>query len=502
MTTKFEVLEDINIGNGVAEREKEKLEDFFLESIEWNKVRRGDADLIFGPKGSGKSTLFFSLLEHEYEFEDSNILLVSSENLAGDSVFSSIQADPLENERDFVYIWKLYFLVLIVDRCRRSGVRLDNITKIEQLLANENLYEPGNSISSFFSNVAHYIKSRLYFDQVDGEIEIDPNTGLPKKIRGKFSFSEPAKAIRDQGVVSIDQALRACNASLVKEGYKIWILIDRLDVIFANDRSSEALALRALFRVYSDFSALPSICPKIFLRDDIWRDITRKEGFREASHLVSRVDISWGKSDLVDLILRRLLTSTNFCEYYHVNNDLLATPISKKMTFINTLFPRNMTLYGEGSVRAFEWVLVSTRDGQDVNTPRDIIELLNFAKEHEIIRMKRGDYPYRAKNLIFNHEGLSKASSQLSKIKMEQTIFAEHPELREAIDHFNESPTRNFDLEKLQDLWGLNRLETINVASKLSDIGVLRMVRKGQYLIPVLYTHYLGISPQTKRRFT
>ena len=47
---------------------------------------------------------------------------------------------------------------------------------------------------------------------------------------------------------------------------KFWILLDRLDVAFADSADLEANALRALFRVYPDMAALSNFGVKIFLR--------------------------------------------------------------------------------------------------------------------------------------------------------------------------------------------------------------------------------------------
>jgi len=496
---KRSVLNSLDIGNGVAERERELLKGFFLESGEWRKLLSGSADLIFGPKGSGKSTLFFNLLEHEYELLERGILLVSSENVAGESVFSAVRRNPPESEDEYIAIWKLYIITLIVDRCAKDGINLDEIKIVEDLLVQEGIYKRGRSISGFFASVVEYVKSRLNFDTVEGEVEIDPTTGLPKKIKGKFTFVEPSESGREEGLVSISDALMACNKALADQEKKIWILVDRLDVIFANDKAAEALALRALFRVYGEIYATKSIQLKIFLRDDIWRDITSETGFREASHLVNKVSISWDKTSLANLLLRRLISSSEFRKYYEVEEAFLMSPISKKMGLINSLFPRQMTLFGEGRERAFDWLIIHTRDGKDTNTPRDLIELLNFAKDFELDRLARGDRPYNSKNLLFNHEGLANAGGQLSTLKMEQTIFAEYPDLRPFIDAFFESLPRNFEVEKLCVLWSCDDAKAKSTAARLADIGFFKVTGRYKYLIPVLFTHYLGINPSKKK---
>src|SRR5690606_29211793 len=91
---------------------------------------------------------------------------------------------------------------------------------------------------------------------------------------------------------------------LRQAGYQAWVLLDRLDVAFAENVELESNALRALFRVYLDLLALSNVKLKIFLRTDIWARIT-SEGFREASHITRHVTITWNRSSLLNLVVKR-----------------------------------------------------------------------------------------------------------------------------------------------------------------------------------------------------
>lgn len=499
MHSKQSVLEDLDIGNGVAELERVVLGDFFLESIEWKKLKNGKIDLVLGPKGSGKSALFFHLLDHEDELHSSNILIVSSENTAGDSVFSTISSGEVISEDDFVRVWKLYFLVLILETLKKNGITTDLIQKIEELLGEEGVYERGWSLRQLFANVTHYVKSRLYFNSADGEVEFT-EAGAPKKLRAKLSFDSASIPEQKAGVVPIDSVLQLCNNTLAEEGKDIWILVDRLDAIFPSDKESEKNALRALVRTYGGFRSLPSICPKIFLRDDIWASITRQDGFREASHLSPvTARLHWSKSSLAELLLKRLLSSEEFRNYYNKDENFVKSNSNDKLGFLYSLFPERMNIYGENTQVAFDWLIMHTMDGKDVNAPRDLIELMNAAIEYEITRLSKGDRPYRRKNLLFNHEGLAHAGVVLSKTKMEQTIFAEYPDLRHYIDALMDSSGRNFDVEKMCEQWEVNRETAVAVCTSLSEVGVLKKSGKDRYLIPVLYTGYLRINPSRKK---
>lgn len=63
--TKHEALEALDFGARVAEEEREGLADYFVETDQWQKVVSGQVDVVFGPKGAGKSAIYTSLMNRE-----------------------------------------------------------------------------------------------------------------------------------------------------------------------------------------------------------------------------------------------------------------------------------------------------------------------------------------------------------------------------------------------------------------------------------------------------
>ena len=49
------ILEEISFGSQVAENEAETLSSYFVETLPWKKLYRGEVDVVFGSKGAGKS---------------------------------------------------------------------------------------------------------------------------------------------------------------------------------------------------------------------------------------------------------------------------------------------------------------------------------------------------------------------------------------------------------------------------------------------------------------
>src|SRR5438045_3085369 len=104
---KLEVLKSLSFGQRVAEEESAELARYFVQTDQWRQLYAGKADVIYGLKGSGKSALYFSLLDHQPELKERGVLLVAGENPRGTPVFRDLIEDPPTSEQEFRYLWKV-----------------------------------------------------------------------------------------------------------------------------------------------------------------------------------------------------------------------------------------------------------------------------------------------------------------------------------------------------------------------------------------------------------
>ena len=107
-----DVLQGVTFGQRVAEDEEETLATYFVETEQWRKIFNGDIDIIYGPKGSGKSAIYNLLIGKQQELQGKNVFLVAGESLRGETVFQGLVNDPPTSENEFVGLWKLYILSL------------------------------------------------------------------------------------------------------------------------------------------------------------------------------------------------------------------------------------------------------------------------------------------------------------------------------------------------------------------------------------------------------
>jgi hypothetical protein len=365
----LDILRDSNFGERVAEDEINELASYFVQTEQWRKVFNGEVDIVYGPKGSGKSALYLLLMQRQYDLYDKGIILMAAEEPRGQPAFRNVEADPPTSEPEFVGLWKLYFLTLI-DSCIQD-YKISNVAadELHDVLLKAGLATPGKGLAQIIRNVIKYVRS--YFrppSSVEGSVEIDPLTGMPKGFSGKIAFVEPTGPQASRSI-SVDNLFKVANDCLAQSRSIVWLVLDRLDVAFADNPNMEKNALRALFRAYLDLKDLNCIVPKIFLRTDIWKRIT-EEGFREASHITRSVTIKWDRTSLLNLMTRRMLKNEPICKRYDVEPATIGASFTLQEQVFYRAFPRQVDV-GPNKSETIEWMISRTMDGSRMPHPEN-----------------------------------------------------------------------------------------------------------------------------------
>jgi hypothetical protein len=188
--SKHEILQTITFGHRVAEEETDILGAYFVETDHWRRLYRGDIDVVYGPKGSGKSALYALLISRSTDLFDRRILLTAAENPRGATAFRDLIVDPPVTEREFIGLWKLYLASLLHGVLKEYGISDESSETLEIALAREGLVKGERSLASLLQSVLRYVRS-LRLGGIEGGLELDPVTQLPKGFKGKITFSEP-----------------------------------------------------------------------------------------------------------------------------------------------------------------------------------------------------------------------------------------------------------------------------------------------------------------------
>lgn len=464
---KIQLLENLIFGQRVAEDEP-NLEEYFVETPLWRKILRGEVDIVYGPKGSGKSAIFHLLTSGKGLAK--NTLIIPAENPRGTPIFGGIKNDPPTSEPEFIYLWKLYILSLIANHPAVLSNLEQNYSELFKSLQQVGVINTDKS--EILKNALRYVGSI----KIPHIVEVGINSN-PKQ---------------EENRINIDQALATLNKILLEMNASVWVAFDRLDSVFDDNSILEENALRALFKAYLDILKYRNIQLKIFLRTDIWGRLTSK-GFREASHITRTDTIEWSESNIINLISKRLLNNPGLIQFYGINPTETLSDYENQMKLFYMVFPLQIDP-GSRRPESIKWIMSRVADGSRRTAPRELIHLINQAKDEQIKSSEIGEAPPENKNL-FSSQSVKKALPVVSKVRLEQTLFSEYPDVKEYVMAL-EGEKAQQTLKTLAAIWRLDEKETQELASRLTDVGFFE-VRGEKYnpefWIPFLYRPYLSL---------
>jgi hypothetical protein len=288
----------VTFGQRIAEQEVEELSSYFVETVTWRSIYAGEVDVVYGPKGSGKSALYSLLREREQALRARHVVLISAENPSGAPVFRDLIPDPPGSVAEFRNLWKLYVLSLVARQLREQRAVNAFAQKLIREMEQAGLIPREASLRGVLRSVIDYIGHMRSAEGIEAGLRLDPVTASAQPVL-RILFREPSSADRALGHTSADELLELANEALQGLDLTVWVLFDRLDVAFSESAELEANALAALFRAYLDIQHLKRLSLKIFLRNDIWQRVTRS-GFPEASHITRSLSIVWNKDSLMN----------------------------------------------------------------------------------------------------------------------------------------------------------------------------------------------------------
>lgn len=486
--TLLEVLKSSAFGRRTAEEEYDLLHEYFVETEQWRRVFSGDVDIVYGPKGSGKSAIYSLIIRNEDVLFDKNVLVVPGENPQGAPAFKHLSEDAPSDEFEFISLWKLYMLTLCGQAIKDYGFKGNKCDTVVKALEDADLLPSTFSLAKALRYAFDYVKSLTRnVEAVETEMSVDAATSLPV-LRNKIFLREPNSMAAKHGAVSVDELFETANAALKEHGFAIWILLDRLDVAFADKPNLESEALRALFKFYLDTKQYSQIRPKVFLRTDIWRNITR-EGFREASHIERSITIEWREEDILNLIVRRILANQKINEFYGISKEDIEKSSKEQDKFLYRTFPRQVES-GPNKPTSFAWLLSRTSDAFKIPAPREIVHFLNELRDVQIARLERGERG-PSEGRLFEQVAFKEALPAVSRVRLEQTLYAEFASAKPLIERLREQKaTQNID--SLSVIWNTPENETANNIASLESIGFFERFG-GSWRVPFLYRPALDL---------
>ncbi|MEU8586925.1 hypothetical protein AB0C59_07955 [Streptomyces sp. NPDC048664] len=470
----------------MAEDEVDELSTYFVETEQWNRVWRGDVDVVYGPKGSGKSAIYSTLVAREDQLFDRGILIRAAESPRGNPVFKSLVEDPPLGELEFMGLWKLYFLALIADAFEEYSVQGEDAKRLIRALNDAHL-RPGERISlrTHVKNALDYVRRIFHPTEMEPTLAIDPATGAITSLGARIKFNEPSSTERAKGDIYIDELYAAADRALADDNVDIWLLLDRLDVAFTGSPEFEKNALRALFKVYLDLNDLQHVRLKIFLRTDIWKAIT-STGFREASHITRELVLKWDRAALLQLVAQRLVRNPRLVKHYNVSPEDVKADTQEQAKLFKRVYPLQVE-GGPNKPQTFDWCLSRTRDGSRLTAPRELIHLLSEARDVQMKWLEIGEVEPEGEPL-FQRGALKEGLPAVSDLRLQKTLYAEYPHLRTYLEMLEGQKT-NHSVRSLASIWREPEAKAKEIALRLVDIGFFE--KRGTFIDPEFWVPFL-----------
>ena len=418
--------------------------------------------------------------------ELTDVELVSGFNDSGNPVFQRLSQAQTLNEGQYITVWKSYILALLgnylLDVC--EGVFTDNMDKLDRLLSAVNLRSRDATAITIFSQLTNLIRSFVKPKSAEVAFSVT-EAGMPV-VTPKIEFGDLSpQDNNEQTIINSDDAMALLDKAVSDLGIKMWLILDRLDEAFVGFPEIEIPALRALLRTYLDVQAYENIKLKLFVRNDLFRKIIRG-GFVNLTHInARRVQITWYAEDLHSLLCRRIRECPDFIKLLGFSEQTTDDKI------FSIVFPIQIDV-GEKKPTAWNWILSRIRDGNATLPPRNLIDLVNKAKEAQSRREERDPRDFNANTPLLEADSLRKSLIALSEQRVQDTLLAESGDYASRIDAFTNGKAEHND-ETLATTLKLDGAELVNVVNELLAIGFIEKVGS-LYKIPMLYRSGLKIT--------
>jgi hypothetical protein len=479
-----ELLNSLNLGNSVAEFDTD-LKNHFVETQAFRKVIMGEADIIAGDKGTGKTALYTVLKERYRDYPElRNVEVLPAFNPVGNPVFQRLVQVPILEEGQYVTVWKSYFLSLIGNWLLElvGDEKSIQLEKLDSLLKKTGLRSPDDSANTVFTKVVNVLSRIAHPKSAQVGITLSEQ-GIPV-ITPKVEFGSDEKAQHPVEVIAHEKALQALDECLEEVGVTVWIMLDRLDEAFQGFPAVERAALRALFRTYLDLLEFSHVRIKLFVRRDLFRKVVHG-GFVNLTHVnARRFDIVWDEDDLLSLLCRRVRANKEF---------VLAvggSSLTDRALFA-TIFPPQIDV-GEKKPPTWAWIMSRIRDGNNIKPPRNLIDLTKKAQEAQSRAEEREAREFAPGPPVIQADAVRRALRRLSEDRVNDTLLAEAADLAPTIELFRDGKAEH-NVNSLAQVLGVPENEVRSKIKPLVELGFLEEI-SDTFKVPMLYRGGLEIT--------
>jgi len=487
------LLSNLDLGSVVAETDN-LLESARVETSVFDDLLADRVDLILGTKGSGKTALYRIFVDFlpDLLLKSHRVVIAHGVRQRQDSVFLAYkkQFDRL-SEDDFTDFWCVYLISLAYEQFVRSKDYKDLLLDCSSEIAAFRRQYREASIPEFERKKS--LKEIIGWT-LEAVKRLKPSvTWTPQGDVGQFEFSLGDGSPQQEGKIKtvsavlppkITELSTSLEDILVKAGLSLWLMVDQLDELFERRSKTEQKALRGLLKAVRLFKS-ENIRVKIFLRDDILEQIVAGRGFTALSHITARSSdtLRWSEEQILTLVVRRIFSNEPLSTWVQVDERLYNTSIEYQKQLFYNIFTKTVYRPPNQST-TLRWIYNHTKDGRGVVTPRDVIHLLDRARQKQIDIYRRdlqGETDRLIHGVAVNY-GLEELSQQKRSTYLEAEFPDKWKEIRKLIGGGTE-----YSEKALIRLFGKKHEQTIEDLISLGIIERATKKSKRSYKIPFLY---------------
>lgn len=453
------------------ELEPENISEIFQRTEDFPRFLSNRIWLIRGAKGTGKSLLFRLFVEQPTaakELAQSDVNLDHVHFVSGhgqlrvsSTILDRFDLESYENQagtNDWQFFWLNYALLQLCYRLTelRSLPGLD-----EKLVTLSNQENPAHA------DIISWLVER---------------SNSPQK--------KPQAA----------DELRLIDRELQAKNQVVWLLYDELDAGFGStpeDYARRRRSLEALLAWWLESGInLKQIVPKIFLREDIWKQFN----FTNTGHYSGRsLELRWEEADLWRLVLRQALKSSPSLSKSLGGLTVERLDIIVLEQLRQSLYPLWGERMGSGNkAYTYNWVRTRIADSQKNCFPRSLILLLE-----EAVKIEKGFSTEYSLEITLRPKALINAFPSVSQQRVAE-VRNEYPELKDFLERL-QGERSPIDENRLAEIWKVQDGELALRIQDMVDAGILTERSRPKdspprvYAVTELYLYGLGMVPKGQR---
>ncbi len=195
---------------------------------------------------------------------------------------------------------------------------------------------------------------------------------------------------------------------------------------------------------------------------------------------------------------RRALQNDAIITLYGIDPGKVLQSTVEQRAFFYQMFPDQVDV-GSRQPKTFEWVLSRTEDGTRQNAPRELIHLLNATRSEQLRLLDLGTESEPAGEQLFSRSAIKQALPEVSRVRLEQTLLAEYPALRESLLRLTRQKTRQTP-GSLAEIWGISQADALAIAQQLVEVGFFELQgtkEAPEFWVPFLYRDALEMVQGT-----